>query len=156
MTREEAKKELSKMIFELGFEDNVDDKVYALNMAIKALSQEPCDDVVSREVFITRYRKWMKIEYGKIPDDDTLAIRVIKSLPSVTQKSGKWIPVSERLPEDNKQVLIQYRTRYRDDVNLFDVTSRADYNYWQGIGREIDVIAWMPLPEPYEPQESEE
>ena len=39
MTKEEAKKELSKLIFELGFEDNVDDKVYALNMAIKALSQ---------------------------------------------------------------------------------------------------------------------
>ena len=37
MTREEAKKELSKLIFELGFEDNVDDKVCALNMAIKAL-----------------------------------------------------------------------------------------------------------------------
>ena len=37
MTREEAKKELSKLIFELGFEDNVDDKVYALNMAIQAL-----------------------------------------------------------------------------------------------------------------------
>ena len=62
---------------------------------------------------------------------------------------GRWIPVSEKLPEENKQVLIQYRTRYRDDVNLFDVTSRTDYNYWQGIGREIDVIAWMPLPEPY-------
>ena len=70
-------------------------------------------------------------------------------------KSGKLIPVSERLPEENKQVLIQYRTRYRDDVNLFDVTSRVDYNYWQGIGREIDVIAWMPLPESYKPQESE-
>lgn len=40
MTREEeAKKELSKLIFELGFEDNIDDKVYALNMAIQALSQ---------------------------------------------------------------------------------------------------------------------
>ena len=64
-------------------------------------------------------------------------------------RKGHWIPISERLPEENKQVLIQYRTRYRDDVNLFDVTSRADYNYWQGVGREIDVIAWMPLPEPY-------
>ncbi|MBR3599722.1 MAG: hypothetical protein IKL53_07565 [Lachnospiraceae bacterium] len=40
MTREEeAKKELSKLIFELGFEDNIDDKVYALNMAIQALYQ---------------------------------------------------------------------------------------------------------------------
>ena len=73
------------------------------------------------------------------------------------EQESKWIPVSERLPEENKQVLIQYRTRYRDDVNLFDVTSRADYNYWQGIGRDIDVIAWMPLPKPYSAEmESEE
>lgn len=45
MSREEAKKELSKLIFELGFEDNVDDKVYALNMAIQTLSQEPSRDM---------------------------------------------------------------------------------------------------------------
>ena len=87
----------------------------------------------------------------RIPDE---MIRVVdKAIQHGTpQKSGKWIPCSERLPEENKQVLIQYRTRYRDDVNLFDVTSRVDYNYWQGIGREINVIAWMPLPEPYDPQ----
>lgn len=52
MTKEEAKKELSKLIFELGFEDNVDDKVYALNMAIQALSQEPCDDAISRPTVV--------------------------------------------------------------------------------------------------------
>jgi hypothetical protein len=86
---------------------------------------------------------------------EKIIIKAIEKVEQEEQKSGEWIPVSERLPEENKQVLIQYRTRYRDDVNLFDVTSRADHNYWQGIGREIDVIAWMPLPEPYEPQESE-
>lgn len=45
MTNEEAKKELSKLIFELGFEDNVDDRVCVLNMAIQALSQEPTDRI---------------------------------------------------------------------------------------------------------------
>lgn len=79
-----------------------------------------------------------------------------KDILDYLEQEPKWIPFSERLPEENKQVLIQYRTRYRDDVNLFDVTSRADYNYWQGIGREIDVTAWMPLPEPYKAQESED
>lgn len=39
MTKEEVKKELSKLIFELGFEDNVDDKVCALNMAIRAMEK---------------------------------------------------------------------------------------------------------------------
>ena len=43
MTREEAISEISKIIFELGFEDtpSTDKRVDALNMAIKALEQEP-------------------------------------------------------------------------------------------------------------------
>ena len=73
----------------------------------------------------------------------------LKDYKRLLEQEPKWISVSERLPEENKQVLIQYRTRYRDDVYLFDVTSRVDYNYWQGMGREIDAIAWMPLPKPY-------
>ena len=58
MTEDEAKKELSKLIFELGFEDNIDDKVCALNMAIKALSQEPtvCDiDAIRDEIEQARF-----------------------------------------------------------------------------------------------------
>ena len=51
-----------------------------------SLEQEPCEDAVSRDAFITRYKEWMRSERGKIPNDDTLAIRVIKSLPSVTPK----------------------------------------------------------------------
>ena len=56
MTREEieeAKNELSKLIFELGFEDNVDDKIYALNMAIQALSQEPCEKPTTEDAIKT-------------------------------------------------------------------------------------------------------
>ena len=43
MTREEAISEISKIIFELGFEDtpSTDKRVDALNMAIEALKQEP-------------------------------------------------------------------------------------------------------------------
>lgn len=78
MTKEEAKNELSKLIFELGFEDNVDDKVYALNMAIQALSQEPCDDAISREDALkliydfkenhTKDREKHPINYGTLLD----------------------------------------------------------------------------------------
>jgi hypothetical protein len=129
----------------------------AYGMAIQALSQEPYDAIRRDDRLLDLANAIESDESGYWTNKRiSSALRNIEKLPSVTQKSGKWIPVSERLPKENKQVLIQYRTRYRDDVNLFDVTSRADYNYWQGIGREIDVIAWMPLPTPYEPQESEE
>lgn len=88
MTREETIKELSKLIFELGFEDNVDDKVYALNMAIKALEQESCEDVISREAvddILCLYS-----------DKDGLinarqAVRMVRELPSVQpSRKGYW------------------------------------------------------------------
>lgn len=57
----------------------------------------PCDDAISRDAFITRYKEWMRSERGKIPNDDTLAIRVIESLPSVTptRNKAKWIMTGE-------------------------------------------------------------
>jgi len=119
---------------------------------------EPCEDAISRADAQTE----IMMSKSLVAFDRDLwiktkdAVQILRELPPVTPKPVKWIPVSKRLPEENKQVLIQYRTRYRDDVNIFDVTSRTDYNYWQGIGREIEVIAWMPLPTPYVPQESEE
>lgn len=69
--------------------------------------------------------------------------RRIKRLPSAQQ----WIPVSERLPEENTPVLLG--VKFNDDFKYF-VTARMDYNYWQGLGRNIrGEIRWMPLPEPY-------
>ena len=179
MTNEEAHRILSNGLVNAPSEH---EWCMAFEMAIQALSQEPtekpmtvdemereyekskvlfhkiveCEDAISRDMALEKMADYVASGYADSVEDFEEYSRIICQLPSVTQKSEEWIPVSERLPEENKQVLIQYRTRYRDDVNLFDVTSRADYNYWQGIGREIDVIAWMPLPKPYEPQESEE
>ena len=60
---------------------------------------------------------------------------------------NKWIPCSERLPEENEAVLTQ--ANFKNDVKIA-VSSRVDYNYWTGWGtRDIDIVAWMPLPEPY-------
>ena len=58
-----------------------------------------------------------------------------------------WIPVSERLPEEHEVVLTQ--AQFKDDVKMA-VSSRVDFNYWTGWGtRDINVVAWMPLPEPW-------
>lgn len=70
---------------------------------------------------------------------------------------SKWIPVSERLPEDGRPVLI-YAWNVHHVIARYD-TFRTDDGYkktwvtadaWNGnteIGHE--VIAWMPLPDPY-------
>ena len=51
--------------------------------------KEPCEDAVSREAFIKRFDEWMYSEYGRHSEKDTLAIRVVKSLPPVQPKAKR-------------------------------------------------------------------
>ena len=74
-------------------------------------------------------------------------VELIKAMPSV-EPVRKWIPCSERLPEEGEVVLTQ--AKFKDDGKMA-ISARVDFNYWTGWGtREIDIVAWMPLPKPYE------
>lgn len=83
--------------------------------------------------------------YGcSIPEgfDSKPAIEALRTLPSA-EPERKWIPVTEALPKECVSVLIQM-----DDGEMA-VSQRRDMNYWDGYGRCGDIIAWMPLPEPW-------
>ena len=84
----------------------------------------------------------------------------------------RWIPVEDRLPEDGIYLVTVERTTgkpiietksFAKDLNRVDdydfpenkcgwYEYDSEYGYWE----DTDVIAWMPLPQPYDPQESEE
>ena len=84
----------------------------------------------------------------------------------------KWILCSERLPEDGtylvtvERIVGKPRTDIKsfakdlNKVDEFDFPKHkcgwynydSEYGYWE----DTKVIAWQPLPKPYEPQESEE
>ena len=66
-----------------------------------------------------------------------------------------WIPVSERLPEEGEEVLV---TTEWGSITIGERYSANDYSIYDGAvtADDDEIIAWMPLPEPYEPQESEE
>lgn len=104
------------------------------------------------------------------------AVDNVNKLPSVTpqQRTGRWIPVWERVPEERGVYLVTQKAIFSGHVfrrivgyapNLHDVDEYdfADkkrpgwYEYDSEWGyRELDdVIAWMPLVEPYK-VESEE
>lgn len=65
----------------------------------------------------------------------------------------KWIPCSERLPEEKGRYLITTK-RFGDfvvDWNIFMIGTKIIQEGWLYSG---DVIAWMPMPEPYKGEES--
>ena len=63
--------------------------------------------------------------------------------------NGGWIPVEERLPEDERMVLVTCQTK-----KGIRSTNRAYYDgaFWHGSGSMSSVTAWQPLPEPYKPK----
>ena len=87
---------------------------------------------------------------------------LISELPSVTPQEPRWIPVSERLPDTDDEVLCWYEYYHWSQEKVLPEYGLGCYfketKSWFGEvanGHKVRVIAWMPLPKPYEPQESE-
>ena len=79
--------------------------------------------------------------------EDYTAVEVINMAISALKKQerDRWIPVTERLPEDKKKVLVSYDT---EDGKKVDISMFDRYGCLLGL-----VSAWRPLPEAYTEEE---
>ena len=121
---------------------------------IKNKSEIPtsCDDAISRKSMLD----YIKYLHGEMPKEE-----FVKALPSVTPapKKDVWIPCSERLPEpkETENLIAKYYLVQNEYGDM--IVARWDGNGWEQMYQheylEDDVIAWMPLPEPYR-EESED
>lgn len=83
----------------------------------------------------------------------TVSVYALDDLVEAVNKTAmdKWIPVSERLPEDSGNYLITYCLR--DEIETQEaVYVKDEEDKWfdiTDIEITLAVIAWMPLPQPY-------
>jgi len=95
---------------------------------------------------------------------DTLGAIYKRGFAAGKKEAATWIPVSERLPEENGNFLTVDEHGYIhifcfvnnlkmvDDFYFFDknnVPGWYDYDSEFGFYQIKDIVAWMPLPQPY-------
>ena len=161
---------------QLKYEDRM--TVAELRAALDGLPEDDFIQVYSRKynesVYITEVEKVDDDYTYLISNDEAWSKNLMSELSTIDaleaqSKKGKWIPVSERLPEVDGRY---FTTVKGIDVNYFEIRSFAnslykidkfdfsgkeghgwyfyDYDYGiHGYIEETNVIAWMPIPEPY-------
>lgn len=99
------------------------------------------DDLISRKEAIRLILKQNVV-------DKSVFKRLLMQLPSA-QPEERWVPVSERLPGNSGYYLVTCGDDARSqEVDLYHHEMNRFVMY--------DVIAWMPLPEPYKAERREE
>ena len=72
---------------------------------------------------------------------------------SVTVYPQKWIPCSERFPEDNGAYLVTIQTNNSSLDHIYGFYIEVRIRDSRGWMSEENIVAWMPLPEPYRGEE---
>jgi hypothetical protein len=174
MTKEKAKLLIEEVIDDYWEDDgygnttqHYDDVTDALYMAIGALEQEPCEDAVSKQAVLEGIAKWVADGYADSEEDIFHISSLVTNLPSVTP-TQRWIPVSEKLPNDRDWYLGIFKEPDTGWINplpficdyVGSKTKATTKEHWILRGFtdrdehidyyfNLECVAWMPLPKPY-------
>ena len=110
-----------------------------------------CNDTINRQAAIDGKILIQRTNGVEIYYDEAVPVEYLKRLPSV-QSEQRWISTENKLPDNNTDVLLQFKSNmgvgfYEDDVWAVNtgegISSTVGYD-------EEKPIAWMSLPEPYQ------
>ena len=129
--------------------------------------------VITKEVGEKLYGALCKLrdyeDTGCSPDDverlngftQNEAVKLVQKL-NAEEKKHSWIPVEERLPEEDEYVLMSFENftlpmigRYEKDNDGGGAWYAGDDGCDTCSSQDLFVNAWMPLPKPYEEDETE-
>ena len=95
----------------------------------------------------------MKVAEAKAELEKFVALKTtmrpafVDALLSV-EEPAQWIPITEALPKTDDMVLVTCVTKSGlKSVNRAYCDERG---FWHGLGSMAGVVAWLPLPKPYE------
>ena len=179
MTREEREKAIAYGKEQLDVFGG--DHAEFIKLAIEALEQEPCENAVSKEavfeavddcnsdglkgIFCSydageRFKEYIKNLTPVTPKGVTVTdfadkCRECGARYGKALKRTRWVPVSERLPDDSGEYLVSVTDKEDEDYKQVGVAWFAhpkDYDIqdgeWQELMIDEIVVAWMPLPKP--------
>lgn len=119
-----------------------------------------------RAIYIFKYYSNYMLDLNGRPTSEVY-FAVQKAIKALEKTAQSWIPVTERLPEEDKEVLITYKGK-GDELDKpysnIDITTYGqmyfggnkvgNYKHWrspfQYFNDNYEVTAWMPMPEAYE------
>ena len=108
-----------------------------LEKILEEIEQKKCEHIDKDYIFGS----------GDIVNGLDMAMEIIRK-----HMNDDWISVDERLPEDDRMVLVTCQTKKGiRSVNR----AYCDGAFWHGSGSMSGVIAWRHLPEPYRPERRE-
>ena len=130
--------------------------------------------LIDADALITKLKE--KYDFNKVDETALFIALDIKNAPTVEQTIEKWIPIESRPMDEDERKEYSYERGYEleDDEAIIYTSQPPDYGqdvlislrngnimldtfeddgygcYFSEYGEMDGVIAWMPLPEPYE------
>lgn len=101
-------------------------------------------------------------EDGTLDDDISCILEEVESVDAkYTNVPGKWIPITERTPEDESYILVSFENATMVDIARYEEDDEGG-TFYPGDDDEpyskygIFVNVWMPLPELYKSEEEKQ